>query len=357
MRSDLRLPDHVGTLRFLAFVRAGGLTTVAAPGDDRHAFGAVCVAGVNILTAQYAAAVHEKLASVGIGVFHRICIEILVHTSDTFGACFVMAAAQSLSLDGPLIFHPGEMVDNVNVEVAEVASAGPDEAVEALHLIHQVTDARRLGRRGEESDWSVHAVAALQNNLTDLAVLETFLELLQRPAVAGHQSHADFEVLLVGFLGELEHPPARWAVHGDRLFHKNVEPLFDGVGEMHPTERRRCGKNRNVARIETIHCFLIRIETNEPAILGHLHLPAVPFFQPPVTAGEPMFEHIAHRDKLHRNARNRHSIRGRTCAPAAAADQRQFDGITTSCIETRGNPGRDSRRCGNATRILQKLAT
>ena len=43
-----------------------------------------------------------------------------------------MAAAQRLGLDRPLVFHPSEMIDDVDIEIVVAAAAGPDETVEAL---------------------------------------------------------------------------------------------------------------------------------------------------------------------------------------------------------------------------------
>ena len=56
-----------------------------------------------------------------------------------------MAAAQRLGLHRPLVFHPSQMVDDVDIKIVEAAAAGPDEAVEALDLVKQVADAAGLG--------------------------------------------------------------------------------------------------------------------------------------------------------------------------------------------------------------------
>ena len=46
--------------------------------------------------------------------------------------------------------------------------------MKALDLVHQVTDAGWLGQGGKVADRSVHAVATLQDDITDLAVVDTF---------------------------------------------------------------------------------------------------------------------------------------------------------------------------------------
>ena len=111
-----------------------------------------------------------------------------------------MAAAQRLGLDRPLVFHPSEMIDDVDIEVVEAAAAGPDEAVEALHLVEQVGDPGGLGKRGEVSAGPVHPVTPLEDDLADLAVMDALGQFLERPAVTRHQSHPDLEVLGGGVL-------------------------------------------------------------------------------------------------------------------------------------------------------------
>ncbi|MHC4583162.1 MAG: hypothetical protein ACYS3N_01450 [Planctomycetota bacterium] len=203
-------------------MNTGGHPAVAALGDDRHAFGAMGVAGVNVLAAQDTATIQEKRGAVFIGVFHRIGIEILVHISDAIGTLTVMAAAKCLGFHWPVVLHPALMIYKVDVKVTEVPAAGPDEAVETLDLVHQVTDTGRFGQRGEKSDWSMHSVGALQNNVADLTVVDALGQLLECPAVTGHQSHSYFEVLRRCLLAEPEHPPAGGAIHSDRLFHENI---------------------------------------------------------------------------------------------------------------------------------------
>ena len=58
VRVDFGIPDHVRALRILALEGAGGQAAVAGLGDDGHAFAAVDVAGVDVVAAVHAAAVH-----------------------------------------------------------------------------------------------------------------------------------------------------------------------------------------------------------------------------------------------------------------------------------------------------------
>src|SRR5579884_2753305 len=102
-----------------------------------------------------------------------------------------MAPAECLRLYRPFVFHPSQVIDDVDVKVVEAASARPDEAVEAFHLVQQVADAVRFGQGQEISAGPVHAVAALQNDVADFAVMDTVGQFLKRPAVTRHEANAD----------------------------------------------------------------------------------------------------------------------------------------------------------------------
>ncbi len=52
-----------------------------------------------------------------------------------------------------------------------------------------------LGRREEISARAMHAVTTLQNDLADLAVMDTVGQFLHRPAVTRHETYAHLEVL------------------------------------------------------------------------------------------------------------------------------------------------------------------
>src|SRR4051794_6022475 len=105
-----------------------------------------------------------------------------------------MPASHCLSLHGPLILQPTQLIDVVDIKIVEAASARPDEAVEALHLVKQVGDTGGF-RRGEEvPDRSMHTVATLQNDFADLAVVNTVSQFLHRPAVTRHQPYRHLEV-------------------------------------------------------------------------------------------------------------------------------------------------------------------
>src|SRR5207244_3306160 len=106
-----------------------------------------------------------------------------------------MAAAQRLGFDRPGGLHPTEMVNMVDVKVAEAPTARPQEAVETLNLPEQLTRVARPLFRVRRSHRPMHPVAAQKNEIADLAVLDALMQFLKRPAVAGHQAHTHFKVL------------------------------------------------------------------------------------------------------------------------------------------------------------------
>src|ERR1035437_9965820 len=105
-----------------------------------------------------------------------------------------MLAAQRLRFYRPFVLHPAQLIDDVDIKVVVAASARPDEAVEALHLVEQVADPVRFGRGEEISAGAVHAVTTLQNDFADLPVMDTVSQFLQRPAVTRHEPYPYLEV-------------------------------------------------------------------------------------------------------------------------------------------------------------------
>src|SRR6266853_6388015 len=131
-----------------------------------------------------------------------------------------MAAAQRLGLDRPGVLHPAEMINMVNVKVAEAPAARPEEAVEALNLPEQFSRFARPFFRKRRSHRSMHPVASQQNEIADFAVLDALMQFLECPTVTGHQSHSYFQVLRRRLLGKLEHPAGSRTIRRQRLLHK-----------------------------------------------------------------------------------------------------------------------------------------
>ena len=80
-------------------------------------------------------------------------------------------------------------------EVAVAAAAGPQERVEALHLVQQFADAVGLRRRREEADRSVLPIGRSRVMSPIWPSLMRLNSLAAGGAVAAHQTDADLEVL------------------------------------------------------------------------------------------------------------------------------------------------------------------
>src|SRR5262249_1197735 len=122
------------TLHVLTFESARRHPAVTGFGHDRYALAAVSVAGVNVITAIHAATIHRHFPAVGECVFDRIGIEILVDVGFAVGIVAIVASTQRLRFNGPRVLHPAEVVDMMNVKVAEASTAGPKETVEVPNL-------------------------------------------------------------------------------------------------------------------------------------------------------------------------------------------------------------------------------
>ena len=238
-----------------------------------------------------------------------------------------MAAAERLGFDGPGVFHPAEMIDVVNVEIAVTTTAQPDEAVEALDLIHQIGERAGVGFGEGGGERAGHAVTAHEDDVADLAVADALVELLHRAAVARHQADADFEVFRGGLRGEIDHPARGRAVGGERLFHEHVELLLDRVGEMHPTKRERRREDGDVAGPQAIHGVLVRVKADELAVLGHVDARGVFAFQRVVSGLQARCEDIGHGDEFDGAGVDGEGVGRRAGAATAAADERDLNRV------------------------------
>ena len=232
--------------------------------------------------------------------------------------------------------------------------------MEALDLVEQLADARRLRRRAEQRDRAVHPVGPQQDEVADLARLDPVVKLVAGVAMPAHQTDADLEVLLLGFLAQLEHLSRARPVHRDRLLHEDVDPLVDGVGEMDPAERRRRRQDHHVARPQAIHRFLIAVEADELAFLRHVDLLGdgwvEVFVEVLVAAREPIREDIGHGHQLDRAFFDGQGIGRRPGAAAAAADQCHLDRIALGSVNVRHRPTSQGRRHSDLAGVLQQLA-
>ena len=137
--------------------------------------------------------------------------------------------------------------------------------------ICQGSSSRSFGLRVEKQvpDRAVHAVGPHGDQVADLAVADSLVQFLATAAMANHQTDATLQILFVRLLGQVEHPLGGWAVGNERLFHEHVESAIDGVLEVNPAKRERCGQDRDVARTQGIHRFFVGVEADESLVFGH----------------------------------------------------------------------------------------
>src|ERR1051326_3490371 len=107
------------------------------------------IAGINIIAAVDTAAIHQHPRAVFENVLDRVIVEILIDVRHAVRIGLVMAAAQGLGSDRPCVFHPTEVIDDMDVKITVAAAAGPEETVEALYLPEQFAwVARPFGGEG-----------------------------------------------------------------------------------------------------------------------------------------------------------------------------------------------------------------
>ena len=154
-----------------------------------------------------------------------------------------MASAEGLGLDRPGVLHPAEMVDVVDVEVAEAAAAGPEEAVEVLDLPEQLAGvAGPFGGEGRTRPARACGSRACRMNRRARRP-ECACAVPAVPGCGGTSGRRRPSDSWRWLLRRVEHAARGRAVHGHRLLHEHVQALFDRVGEMHPAEGRRRGEN------------------------------------------------------------------------------------------------------------------
>ena len=90
-----------------------------------------------VVHARHIATVEEQHRAIGIGVLHRIDVEILVlpNRRDSDGPPMAIAST------GHAPFIHGKLVDLVNIVIAEYTAAGPQERMKPADLVHQFAGA------------------------------------------------------------------------------------------------------------------------------------------------------------------------------------------------------------------------
>ena len=194
-------------------------------------------------------------------------------------------------------------------------------------------------------------------SIADFAVLDALMQLLERPAVAGHQSNSDFQVLGLGLLVELQHLAAGRTVHGEGLLHEHVQPLGDSVAELNPAESRGCGQDDDVPWLQAIHGLLIAVEPNELAVLRDIHLVFLLLLEAFKAVVELLLEHVGHGDELGGAALAGKGVVGGAGSAPPAADEGYLDEIAPRGVDMGEGHPRQSRSCGDAAGGFNKVAT
>ena len=118
-----------------------------------------------------------------------------------------------------------------------------------------------------------HAIGPQQDEVADLAVLDPIEQLLPRRRSAGTSGRRrPSGSSSRDSLGQGQHLARGGAVDRGGLFHEDVQPLLDRVGEMDPAEGRRRGHDHDVAGPEAVHRFLVAVKADELAVGRHVDL-------------------------------------------------------------------------------------
>ena len=280
---------------------------MAILGEGAKALGAVDITSELIMAALDGSAVVHELGAVGVGVFHRIVVEVLVHVRLALPVLGEVLTPSGLCHDrpGPFIerthhveriaagvfriahgsgLHPAAFVDVVNVVIVEATATGPDEAVEAadlpadfLKVLVLIPEFLRDGPRGRHR--TVHTVAAHEHHIAHGAFLNFVGHCAARAAVPAHEAHAHLEVLLLGHLVDLKDLLGAIAIGGHGFFHEHIHTPLHSVFVEHPAEGRRRGEDGHIALVEIADGFLVGLKANVGALgqtvfagLAEIHL-------------------------------------------------------------------------------------
>ncbi len=153
------------------------------------------------------------------------------------------------------------------------------------------------------------------------------MQFLHRPTVARHQADTDFQIFRFGGFGQFQHLLGRGAISGERLLHENIQAFIDGVTEMHPAKRERCGEDCDVAGFQEVHSFLVTVEADEFSVGGNVHFVLMFAGQAIITVAQLVFEHVCHRDEFDRSAGGGECIRSGSGAASSAANEGNLNGF------------------------------
>ena len=226
--------------------------------------------------------------------------------------------------------------------------------------ICQGSSSRSFGLRGGKAgaDGAVHAIGPHRDQVADRAVGDSLVQLLAGVAVADHEADRHLQILFVGLLREVEHALGRYAVGDDRLFHEDVESAVDGVLEVQPAKRERSGQDRDVARAQAVHGFLVSVEADESLVFGHANeigTGKILLFERSVAFIETVLKDVAHRNQFGGVAGGRERVDHGAGAASAASDEGDLQFVADARLaeNARHGEGRESRCCSG---ILNEIA-
>src|SRR4051794_10390522 len=98
------------------------------------------------------------------------------------------------------------MINVMDIKIAVTTTARPEKTVETADLPEQFARCARPFFRELRRQWpGCHAVTAHENDVADFAVLNSFVNFLERFAVPRHQTDADFQSLRHRLFAKRQH--------------------------------------------------------------------------------------------------------------------------------------------------------
>lgn len=260
-------PDNGIIGEILAAEHSGPGWRMSRMGDDRRTTGAVCVTGKFIMAAGNISAFEYKLTAIRESVFRGIMIEVLVDIIFP-----VEPTAGPLGFYRPGIFHPAAFIDVMDQEIAEAATASPEESMEPANLILKFANVIGFWSCKGSADRSSHAVGAKQSEIANLAIFDAIDKFLANTAMPAHQTDSHLQIMSFRFGGELEHSPGGGAIDGDWLFHEDIEAFFNCIGKVDPAKSRWGGEDDHITWTKTIHRPPVGIEADKFSFLRDVQL-------------------------------------------------------------------------------------
>ena len=160
-----------------------------------------------------------------------------------------------------------------------------------------------------------------------------------------HDAGADLEPLLLRRLARAQDAFDAAGVGREGLLHEDVQPLLDGVLDVHAAEGGVRGAQADIAWPQAIHGLLEGVKADETPVRRCVHALAVLLAQALVGATHAIFEQVGHGDELGRPSGGLEGVRHGAGAASAAAHDGEADGVVLRGMDVRqGHAGEG--RCG-----------